>query len=371
MTNKRKKIAVIFPKDSEAMFNKNSNRTFGGATVQLYMLTKEMAKNKDLEVFSFIPNYGEISFLDKDRFNFEKSYNENDNIIKKMFSLYSTIKRISPDVIIQRGLTFKSCILALYCNLFKIKFVFMFSSDIESHGFYQRSRKRCYLFSILLKNSYLLITQNEYEYKNVIKRYKHAKLKSHILKKGLDTNYIKFGLEKMYDCIWVARCEELKRPELFINLANQNRDLNFLMICSEVDKQFFVKTKSAAEKIENLKFLDFVEYDKIFEYLAQSKVFCLTSELEGDWPMTVLESAASGLPILSLYLDHGGIFDKSDGGFYCDANFELMPKYLRILIEDREIYEKKSLGAKEFIKSNYDIEKNTELLVEFIGKSDG
>jgi glycosyltransferase involved in cell wall biosynthesis len=364
------RIAIIFPKDSEAIFNTNSNRTFGGATTQLYMLAKEMVKNKDLEVFSFIPNYREICFLDEDKFNLVKAYNENDNIIKKIFSLYYIIKKTSPDVIIQRGLTLQSCILALYCNLSKIKFVFMFGHDLDSHGIYQTSRKRCYLFPMLLRNSYRIITQNEYEYNQIAQSHKHVKSKSHILKKGLDTSYIKFGLKKVYDCMWAAKCEEWKKPEFFLKLASHNRDLKFLMICTIApsSKKFYDKIKSEAEKLENLTFLDFVEYEKIFEYFAQSKVFCTTSEMEGDWPMTVLESAASGLPILSLHLNYEGIFDETDGGFYCNGDFELMSKYLKILIKDKKIYEKKSLGAKEFVKNSHSIEKNTELFIKYINK---
>jgi len=36
------KISIIFPKDSEAIFNTGSTRTFGGATVQMYLFAKEL-----------------------------------------------------------------------------------------------------------------------------------------------------------------------------------------------------------------------------------------------------------------------------------------------------------------------------------------
>ena len=35
---KYKKIAIIFPKDSSAIFDKKSTETFGGATVQMFLL---------------------------------------------------------------------------------------------------------------------------------------------------------------------------------------------------------------------------------------------------------------------------------------------------------------------------------------------
>ena len=43
----KKKIVIIFPKDSESIFN-NKKQTFGGATVQLFNYAMELTKNHDV-----------------------------------------------------------------------------------------------------------------------------------------------------------------------------------------------------------------------------------------------------------------------------------------------------------------------------------
>ena len=58
----RKKIAVVFPKDSESLFN-NKKCTFGGATVQLYNYALEMAKYHD--VYCLVP---ETTIPDRSKF---------------------------------------------------------------------------------------------------------------------------------------------------------------------------------------------------------------------------------------------------------------------------------------------------------------
>ena len=107
------KIVTIFPKDSEALFNRSSRRTFGGADVQMYLITKELKKIKEVSIYSFIVRYPTIDFKDSGEFNLIKTFNETDSLLKKFIIYHKKIKKIRPDIIIQRGLTLFSCLLAL------------------------------------------------------------------------------------------------------------------------------------------------------------------------------------------------------------------------------------------------------------------
>lgn len=360
------KIAVIFPKDSEAIFSQDSTRTFGGATVQLYLLTKELSTFKEHTVYSLITSYSNINFKESDKFNLRETFHEDDGILTKVLSFHKTVKEIRPDVIIQRGLTLFSCFMALYCFLLRIKFIYMFAHDIESHGIYQRSRKKCYFFPLLLRFSSLLLVQNEYEMDQLKRRKFISNVK--IFKKGIDTDLIRHSKTKKYDCTWIARCEKWKKPELFLQLAEKNPGLKFLMICSKVnsDIEFFEKIKSKAKSCRNIEFLEFVEYDEIYNYLSKSRVFCITSEMEGDWPMTVLEAGASGLPVLSYNLNYGNIFEKYNAGFLSNGDFKLMNKQLLGLVNSVKTYKEKSDGVQRFIDENHNLKYTAKILIEYI-----
>ena len=80
-----KVIAILFPKDSEAIFNKNSKRTFGGATTHLYQFAKELCKY--CKTYTVIPEYERIDFDDSDKFNIIQLYKEQDRFLKKFFKL--------------------------------------------------------------------------------------------------------------------------------------------------------------------------------------------------------------------------------------------------------------------------------------------
>lgn len=150
-------IGIIFPKDSEALFNTDSNRPYGGANIQLFEIAKEMIQHEDIKMFSLIADYNVVQFPNKDNFNIVKIFKENDNFFIKSIKTHLAVRKNKINYIIQRGLTMQSCLMALYCFIFKIKFVFMFAHDIESLGRYQSNRKKCYFFIVLLKFAHKLI----------------------------------------------------------------------------------------------------------------------------------------------------------------------------------------------------------------------
>ena len=50
-------IGIIFPKDSEALFYKNSKRSYGGANIQLFKIAKQLSEFEGINVKCFIPDY--------------------------------------------------------------------------------------------------------------------------------------------------------------------------------------------------------------------------------------------------------------------------------------------------------------------------
>ena len=149
-----------------------------------------------------LPEYDTIDFDDADNFNIIKLYKESDIILLKFIKFFKFIKNHEIDIIMQLGLTIESCLLAFFCKFLGIQFVFFFGHDIESLGYYQNSRKKCILFPLLIKNSALLIAQNEIEKENILKRYPDI-TKVKVLKKGIDLTKIVKVKEK-YDGAWIA-----------------------------------------------------------------------------------------------------------------------------------------------------------------------
>ena len=363
------RICFISPK-AYPLFNNNVKSTFGGSEVQLSLLAKKFASYEDLDIHFIVADYKQKNIEQYDNINVWKSLNFNDIVIKQILNFYRVFKKINADVYIQRTLTIYSGLMAYYCKIKHRKFIYMVSHDRETDNtdkIYNKKLKG-FLANLVYKYSTLTIAQNNYEYNNLKKRFPKSNIK--ILKKGFDFSTIKKKEDKIYDCIWIGRCEKWKNPEVFIKLATLNKNFKFLMICPPVlnNEKYFEEIKTKSEQVKNLDFIDFAESKTTYNFLSKSKIFCVTSTLEGDWPMTVLEATATGLPIISYILNYDNLITKYNAGFYCRNDFDLMNNNLRTLLSDKKLYSRMSDNAFEFTKVNHDINVNAEFFLSLIKK---
>lgn len=361
-----KKIMIIFPKDSEAVFNKESGRTFGGATVQMYLLAKEMRRNKDSEVYSMICDYDIINFNDTDKFNLIKSFKETDSFPVKIFKTHRRISKIKPDVIIQLGLTNESCLMALYCYLKKIKFVFMFAHDVEVKRKFQSSGKRCYLFSLLMRFSPLMIAQNKFQLETLQRNYSSYKNKITLLYNGFP--FKKQPVKKEKSILWVARSDSWKRPELFIKLASLNPEIKFVMICSNSgDDQFYNELLELSGKTKNLEFIRFVSFDKIDIYFEKGYIYVNTSDHEG-FPQVFIQAVMNGMPILSLNVNPDDFITSNNCGMVFNGNFDLMNQQMQKLVKNSKLYKSYSDNSYSYFLEKHNTEHNTAQLLNMINE---
>jgi glycosyltransferase involved in cell wall biosynthesis len=173
---------------------------------------------------------------------------------------------------------------------------------------------------------------------------------------------------KTYDGIWVGRCDTWKRPELFLKLAENNPDKKFIIICPPATKkdEYFTLIKNQAQTLKSLEFVDFSTQKDVYFYLAKSKVFCFTSEKEGDWPMVVLEAAATGLPILSYNLSYGDLVEKYHGGFNCQGDFSLLNDRFSTIVENPEMCKTMGNNAYKYIFEHHNIKINANEFLRII-----
>lgn len=356
------KIGVIFPKDSDALFDKTSHRTFGGASIQMYNIAKELYCYKQIKTYSIIPSYENINFDDEDKFDLQKIYNKKDSALRKVLKFKKFISNTKPDIILQHGLTMQSCILAKYCKMKKIKYVFMFAHDIEVEGKYQRNGKKCYLFHMLLNNS-ILITQNEYQQKHLEEKYNQP---SHIVPNGFDIK--EKPKNKKTDILWIARSDTWKNPEIFLDLATKFPNENFTMICprsNTISSEEYEKLKDKADTIKNLKFIDFVHFLDIDKYFEKSKLFINTSKYEG-FPQTFLQATLNAVPIISLSSNPNNFLTEYKCGFDAKGDIKNMIQNINQLLENKKLWQEYSDNAYNYAKKNHNIIINTKTLIDTI-----
>ncbi|MDA3899552.1 MAG: glycosyltransferase [Spirochaetes bacterium] len=365
MINKR--LAIIFPKDSKGFYDPSQRISFGGATVQLDMISKAVS-TKVMRLDLLLPDYHTIANPIINGRGFVQLFKNSDNFLVKAFKTLFVLIKYRPHYIMQRGLTAESPFLSLICRLIGIKYVFMFAHDIELMGYYQNSRKNCFFYPLLLKSSSSLVCQNHHQLSNLDKKYHNKHI---IFKKGIPADSIKADstIEKKYQALWIGRCVKWKNPEMFIDLALRYPDKQFLFLCIKGnDVDYYASILKKVSDIPNITVVTYAEHSKIFSFISQSELLCITSDMEGDCPMTLIESGAMSVPVVAFSKEFNSDIIQYECCLFANNDHDLFLSNFEKVFSSSALYNKMSEGIRMYVETYHDIEKNTNnLLTKLIG----
>lgn len=348
------KISFIAPK-AYPLFNPNVKELFGGAEVDLYLLATELAKDENFEVSFITADYGQGKIEVIKGIRIIKSVDFKKNPLNGAVRVWRAMRTANAQIYFQEAASWGTFLVSLFCKLHKRIFIYRTASQRECDGTYLRQHYfagKSFCWS--LRNAAQVIVQNETDQKDleqttgvnsiVIPNAHHLPVLS-----GNERNTI----------LWVGRSVAIKRPGLFIDLAEKIPDERFTMICQRAtgDKKY-EELAGRAKAVENLEFVGRVAFDEIENYFRRAKVFVNTSSSEG-FPNTFIQACNCGTPILSLNVNPDGFLEKHKCGICADSDWDEFISQLKILLkpEERERYGE---NARRYAEENHNIEKIVE-----------
>jgi glycosyltransferase involved in cell wall biosynthesis len=186
-----------------------------------------------------------------------------------------------------------------------------------------------------------------------------------LIKKGIDLPTEGDRGEEDIDAIWVGRCDEWKNPEAFIELAGKFVDRRFVMICpsAEGKNDYHREVVSRAEAFPNLELRGRTANNEVLDLVSRSRIFCITSSQEGDWPNVVLEAASLRTPVLSLAINYDSLIDEFGGGSFCHGSRTRLAAEFEGMIRDPDGRSKMGDGAYEYVKETHNVHEETRKLI--------
>ncbi|MFA4960233.1 MAG: glycosyltransferase family 4 protein [Candidatus Pacearchaeota archaeon] len=351
------KVCFIGPK-AYPLFNSKIKSTFGGAEVQLSLLAKEIAKERDLEVHFMVADYGQENLEKRANVKIWKSINFKSSKLKQVSDFFKIFKKINADIYIQRSMTPYTGLIALYCKIKRKKFIYMVAHDNETE---EKKIYKNITSKVTFRYSNKIVVQNKTQKNNLQKK----KIKSYLIRIGYPIK--EFKEENRNTILWVGRSEVWKRPLLFLELAKKFQNKKFIMICSEStnNKKLFISVKEKAQSLKNVKFIPFVPLNKIDNFFRKSRIFINTSVQEG-FPNTFIQSAKNKTVIVSLNVNPD---KRLNGiGYFCENNITKMEKLIKNIYNNKRLINKKGLNGFKYAKKNYDISLNSNKLLKLMIK---
>ena len=363
-TPAKKSVRVCFvsPK-AYPLFAPAAEGVFGGAEVDLYLIGTELAKDEGFEVSFVTADYGQADSEVINNVTVIKSIDFNKNSLTGAIRIWRAMRLADADIYILKTASPGTPLVAMFCKLYKKIFVYRTAHQRECDGTYLKEHfflGRAFAWS--LHKARKVFLQNSTD--------KDDMAQTIGVSGTVIPNAHRLGESRSNErstILWVGRSAPIKRGELFIELAEKNPELSFVMICQRAtgDDNYDQLCSDAAE-IKNLEFHKHVPFGDIDGFFSSAKVFVNTSDSEG-FPNTFIQACKSATPVLSLNVDPDGFLDKFSCGLSCNGQPDRLNQELKFMLE-KDKYIELGRNARKYARDNHDITKIIEQYKEVFAK---
>jgi glycosyltransferase involved in cell wall biosynthesis len=365
--NDRKQLRLCFILfRAYPVFNRDTNQAFGGSEVELYNLAAYFSQFDFIKVDFLVGDYGQKAVetyrnitVRKVRYMREDVYKSPWQKALRYLCFFRAMLRQRSHIYITKTASEHLGWMVLFLKFLKgKKVVFRLGSDKDAEFEFWKSSRRLYrLYRFGLRNSDLIYVQSE-DQKRMLRE--NCGLESRVLKNFFPAKKEKSLPHKEY-ILWVSRCEPLKRPELFLQLARSLPDEKFVMIMPHIrstedlentyEKEMTGTARKASEELENFEYYEFIPFQEIQRFYNHAKLFVNTSEYEG-FPNSFIQSCLGRTGILTFRVNPDGILDRYGLGYCCGDDPDRAVEFIREL-EGRQI-RKMGENAYDYVKQNHD-----------------
>ena len=112
------KICFVCPK-AYPLFNREVDSVFGGAEVDLYMLSTELAKDDNFEISCIVADYGQADSEIREGVNIIKSLNFDKNALSGAARIWRALRQANADIYVLKTASPGVPLAAVFCGLYK------------------------------------------------------------------------------------------------------------------------------------------------------------------------------------------------------------------------------------------------------------
>ena len=207
-----------------------------------------------------------------------------------------------------------------------------------------------------LRNSDLIIAQTHAQQELLEQNFN---VKSVVIPNGHPVPCPPFAKASPPIVAWVANMRAWKRPELFIQLAEelQHTNARFVIAGRVGDKRYHAMLSEKTQRLANLSFQGPLSLSEVNDLLSRASIFVNTSQPREGFPNTFIQSWLRETPVVSLAFDPDGLIKRHGLGLQSGTCEQLAQDVGRLI--DNE-HERVLMGrhAREHAVTHYDI-KNT------------
>jgi glycosyltransferase involved in cell wall biosynthesis len=282
-------------------------------------------------------------------------------------AFYKALKKTCPDFLYDSVPWWDTYINVGICKLLNIKHIIRISSDIMLDSNFKKTTSRSHKFfmHIGLRNSSLILAQNNYQFQSLKKLFPKTSIQKIYNPIIINKDFLHKKEDFMEYIAWIANFRFAKNLKLLYIIAKAMPHENFKIAgipfnpLDNESKEYV----DLLRKLNNVMFMGKLNREDIPPFLAKSKFLLNTSRYEG-FSNTFLEAMCTGTPILTGSLvNPDGIIDRNDLGFVYHDELELQ-KFLNNISLER--YQQLSENCIEYVCQNHEYIALSHRLLELL-----
>lgn len=341
------------------VLDETSTLTSGGAELQVALLARSLlTRGHDVVLAGGDTGQSDHALLQGVRVRNAGKFHTGkmSEMICSMPRVFRVLREERPDWVVVMGWTAWLFILWLWRPLVGYKLDYICALDTEVNGEYRRAHPilgGLFEFSLRRCDARHAITREQ------VRNYR---------RRGMSAAFYRYLLVprpdperpvKDTDFLWVSRCVAMKRPGLFLDLAEALPDNSFEMICPAQDRVLYESVAARASTLPNVRFIESVPYSQVQRHYDRARVFVNTSEWEG-WPNSFIQAGLGRAALLSLSVNPDDVFESYRPGICAAGEFPSLLAAAERLMSDTSALERMQEGCERFVQEMHDSEKETE-----------
>lgn len=338
----------------------------GGAELQVALLAKELVQ-RGQEVVLLAADTGQRDSLTQQGIRIRNGGRFDTgtlwDTLRVLPRIISILRQEKPNLVVVYGWTSWLYLLAKLRSWGRYRLLFVCALDSEIDGGFRKAhpwRGRLFQKGMELCDVRLAITEDQVALFRA--QGMSCDVMRLLLQEKFSPNRVIDVENKSIDLLWVARCNRVKQPMLFLDLAAQFPRARCRMICSNQDEALWQAVKKRALTMPQVEFLEKVPYRDIQSHFDQAKIFVNTSSDEGV-PNTFIHAGLGSTAIASLKVDPDHMFHHFQAGCCAHDDFQLLVEKTRALLANQENIFLAQHEANRFVREWHDNKKNVEIFL--------
>jgi glycosyltransferase involved in cell wall biosynthesis len=329
----------------------------GGEEVQQTLLAKALAR-RGYSTSMVVGDYGQQDGAVWDAVRAYKAHSADEGIPVLRFvhprwtKLCAALRRANADVYYLSCASARVGQVALWARRNQRRIIFRIASDTDCEPDRLlvptwRDRK---LYEYGLRRADCILAQSVKQQELLQKNYR---LESSVARLLVDTPASVAGFhERDVAMLWVSNIRQLKRPDLFLELARRLPEYCASMVGGTQTGALvlYEQIRAQAPGYSNLTFYGALPYRSTARVFDRAKVFVNTSEIEG-FPNSYLQAWIRGVPVVA-FLDPDGIIEREGLG-RAVRNLDEMTAAVRALAGDPQAWQDSSARCRAYMARHY------------------